>query len=337
MTPLPPLCHTKKRRDKARFFTKKKRGNRQETMASDRRVSRLELKAAAARAAARNAPSLDMADLVNCHVHHNCTTLGRVDPEGFHVLILDKRNLLFRGASGSSVLHLLPPDKPVFMGNVETAFHSYAEDQDDRCDVFRLRRNVELLDMSDLHNIRELTRTLRYPDDHLFGIYTGYGRTNLTRDDAWSLDPQCIYRDKDPTAVRLCTSGYMTSEDEKKREHISLRVARAICAMGFDGWIIGTSHMRAGGSHFHPEVMLCRPNDLLIPLEDARCSEYAKERGQRREEKTPTWSLQEWLALLLSMPRPTFKLRGEREEEGGPSPPLCPRGRDEETREKRVI
>jgi len=175
---------------------------------------------------------------------------------------------------------LLPPPQPWYFGNPVTAYQSYARGKDAQCRVYAVTRDVDLLDLSDARNLGTLLDVLPEAGKHVFQVLTGYGVTRITQRADPGLSEDCYYRNKPVHEVRLCTTGYLSPEAQRRDWHVSIEFAHTVCGLGFDGWVIGDTYRRTSGGWFHDEAMLCHPAIVLSPVANARCSAYVRQYQQ---------------------------------------------------------
>lgn len=92
-------------------------------------------------------------------------------------------------------------------------------------------------------------------------LLTGYGLTTIDFSKYYKIF--CVDDDggeqvkKRKNDILICTEGFITKSDYKDGKYISLRLAEAICSIGFDGWMIPAGYFRDSGSAFHEEILLC--------------------------------------------------------------------------------
>src|SRR5581483_12257347 len=53
-----------------------------------------------------------------------------------------------------------------------------------------------------------------------------------------------------------------------------MNLAIVVCELGFDGWVIGTNYLRGSGAPFHPEVVICDPENSLTLEHSLDCAYY---------------------------------------------------------------
>jgi len=100
----------------------------------------------------------------------------------------------------------------------------------------------------------------------LIQYFSGAGATSLP-DIAKPAEP-CKYQGKDPNMIMICSGGFFSLKDEQIDDYVALSMARWVCKMGFDGWVIGGEYKHAGanGDDFAPEIMLCNMRNVKFAV-----------------------------------------------------------------------
>jgi hypothetical protein len=215
-----------------------------------------------------------------CIVHRDCARSGFESAQGYRILVIPRNILLFRGRGPNDPVYIFPDKpRPTYFSDALVAT-AYADNVDSQCGVFTFARDARLIDLSDVETVRRLHKNLTGTAKQLLEIMTGYARTRLAFQgsdaEVFSIPASCSYAKKPPGEVRICTEAFLTVEDYLQREYTSLRLARILCELGFDGWVIGPTYKRASGADFHAEVMLCDPSQLVTPHPELHCSQYSK-------------------------------------------------------------
>lgn len=216
-------------------------------------------------------------DHLYCVVARDCASRVYKTPAGLNAVVLPQNLLLFRGARPEFPNILVRPHVVAYFSDAATALHAYAQDDARRCVAYLLKSNVTLLDLSNFANIQHMHKLLegKREEQRLLEVVTGFNITHLNQNDAWRLSRDCFYADKPPNEIRICTSGFLTEEDDQLDRFLSKRFAQLVCANGFDGWVIGTNLHRADLSPFHSEVMLCNASDKITHALSVSCVVYA--------------------------------------------------------------
>ncbi len=203
---------------------------------------------------------------LHCLVHYRCAKNGpRI--RGLKTKVIRKGVLIFRGNRGTPEAVVLP-SSPTFFADPKVA-QRYGD-----CYTYSFTRPVTLLDTYDADNLQKLSKLLTGKDLETFQVLTGYGLTHLDPSKYFQIHASCRYQDKPVDEVAICTEGFLTQADFEKHEYVSLKFGKIVCNLGFDGFITKEGQMRARGVEFHPEVLLCNPQDVLRLNDRQVCAEF---------------------------------------------------------------
>lgn len=148
------------------------------------------------------------------------------------------------------------------------------------CHVFEIKKDLQLIDVTISKNIKVIYESdkISGADKEIISLVTGYDSSSLKTSDYGDF-PEifCIgYKGKSKSKLIFCPVGFFSKKDQKKNVYLNLRLAKIVCKMGYDGWIIPPNKVNDGstGKKYNHEVLICNPKQKLKHIKNESCSDY---------------------------------------------------------------
>ncbi|MDD4930653.1 MAG: hypothetical protein PHG66_00670 [Candidatus Colwellbacteria bacterium] len=148
------------------------------------------------------------------------------------------------------------------------------------CHVFEIKKDLQLIDVTISKNIKTIYESdkISGADKEIISLVTGYNSTSLKQLD-YGEYPEIFcseYNKKDKSKIVFCPVGFFSSKDKKKNIYINLRLAKIVCKMGYDGWIIPPKAVidKSTNTNYNHEVLICNPGMKLKHIKNKSCGDY---------------------------------------------------------------
>lgn len=174
-----------------------------------------------------------------------------------------------------------PKDHYIFRSDVTDAFYPilwYSDEQVARayydeglqCRGFISKRNIQLINLSDIETIRVMLKDPSLTERERYAIFYVTG-VDAPEDIKKRRSKQDV--DGHGNYMVFSPAGMLFPEDMETKQYANRKFAKVVCKFGYDGWFIPQKSVidGSGGHFFSEEIMLCNPGDVLIHT-DIKCS-----------------------------------------------------------------
>lgn len=205
----------------------------------------------------RNQESSLELERLGCKVLGCVRNLGR-DFRGIDTMLFPKDYFLFRSApKGQGFV------SPSWYSDEAVAL-SYLRGR--KCKRFIAKRDLLLVNITDIESIKAMLRDpyLTDEDRYVISYVTG---VQATADMKKRRDKNNYEGGVDNLV--FSSVGFLSEDDRRLDDYVNKKFAKALCKLGYDGWIILNETVIDGthGYFFSEEIMLCKPADVLIETE----------------------------------------------------------------------
>jgi len=200
---------------------------------------------------------------------------GKESHDGyFNIVTLPKGAKIFRNMRTK-----LKSKNPTWFSDPKIA-EGYGE-EGYSCNVFSITKDLNLIDVTISKNIKRIYESdkISGADKEIISLVTGYDSTSLTPP-SFGKFPEIYcsggYKNKSKSKLMFCPVGFFSAKDKKKNIYLNLRLAKIVCKMGYDGWIIPPKKVIDGytGSMYTHEVLICNPKQKLKQIKNESCTDY---------------------------------------------------------------